>query len=294
MPVKSGFLIFFLSSTIWSFASGQTGFLPGNVTLPPELRDKVNDTQIEIIQNKTKEHFKAKCEQNGGIEAYEKAQNAGADLTKCLQGLVDVSVLQAEIENAKPHGSIDEVFKKYCDKKQDFLGCAKQMLDTTKLCFSKRERDNIKIVTNITQQLAEFVCFKDGDRIALFIAEGGQECFEDKREDIQECSKSIFGTELSLGMQLDNITSENVPQLSFDKTQCDQLSQLQLCIVDVLSTCTKPTTANIVESLFKYVRNGTPCKKYPVKTEPDAPGSASGLTIASASIATVVIAALYL
>lgn len=44
------------------------------MTLPPEFKDKVNETQIELIQNKTKEKFKARCEENGGDEAYEKAQ----------------------------------------------------------------------------------------------------------------------------------------------------------------------------------------------------------------------------
>lgn len=295
MALKFTFLLVSAFVATLGLTSAQTGFLPENVTLPPELKDKIDENQLETLKNKTKVQFKNKCEQNGGEEAYEKAQNAGADFTKCLQGLVDMSMLQAEIENAKPNGNVDEVFKKYCAKKTDFLGCAKQMLDTTKSCFSPGERENIKIIQNVTDQLAEFVCFKDGDRIALFIAEGGQECLESKREEIQGCTKKVFGSEVNVSLQLDNMSTENMPQLKFDKEQCNQMSQLQVCVVDVLTNCTKPTSANIMESLFKFIRKSTPCKKYPLNAEKDnKPGSASGLTFVPVTIAMAAFVTLYI
>lgn len=40
---------------------------------------------------------------------------------------------------------------------------------------------------------------------------------------------------------------------------CSDMGHLQNCIVDVLEVCEESTPANLVESLFKFVRNETPC-----------------------------------
>lgn len=66
----------------------------------------------------------------------------------------------------------------------------------------------------------------------VFISEGGQECFEDKREAIQECSKTVFGTELNL--HLDNVTNENMPQLTFDVSFLILLIKESIIIIQIL------------------------------------------------------------
>lgn len=50
--------------------------------------------------------------------------------------------------------------------KPQFKGCLKESMDAIKPCFSVDEQKNLKIINNVTEQLAEFVCYKDGDRIA--------------------------------------------------------------------------------------------------------------------------------
>lgn len=37
------------------------------------------------------------------------------------------------------------------------------------------------------------------------------------------------------------------------------MDRLQLCVVDSLEKCEESTPANLVESMFKFVRNETPC-----------------------------------
>lgn len=37
------------------------------------------------------------------------------------------------------------------------------------------------------------------------------------------------------------------------------MGNLQNCIVEALEVCEESTPANLVESLFKFVRNETPC-----------------------------------
>lgn len=40
------------------------------------------------------------------------------------------------------------------------------------------------------------------------------------------------------------------------------MSELQLCVIAELEKCGEPTPANIIESLFEFVRRSTPCSKF--------------------------------
>ncbi|CAB3243320.1 unnamed protein product [Arctia plantaginis] len=256
--------------------------LPDSISLPPELQQKLNDTEIEQVKNQYMEQFKQKCEKNGHPEAYEKAQNAVQGLMACSSALVDTNTLQTEIENAKPNGKLDEVFKKYCDKTPQFNECFRNMTETVKPCFTTEEQENFKIIYNVTDQLVEFICFKDGDRIALFIAEGGQECFQDKQEGLQNCFNQTLDAQTQ--SDLKNITIDSDFKLEFKEKQCNQMTEMQKCIVSALSSCPKSTSANIVDSLFNFIRSATPCKDFKKAEKKGSGGGASGLTVTSGMI----------
>ncbi|KAJ8731816.1 hypothetical protein PYW08_014546 [Mythimna loreyi] len=258
-------------------------------SLSPELQQKFNESEVEKYKTQYLDKFKAKCEKNGHPELFEEAKAAATNLMTCFNELVDMEVLQREIDEAKPTGQVDEVFKKYCVKTPDFKGCFRNMTETVKPCFSAPEQKNFKTLYNVTEQLADFICFKDGDRIALFIAEGGKECFEDKQELIQNCFNSTFDSETQDSLK--NITDTGEFQLEFKEKQCDQMTTLQKCVVKVLEECPKPTSANIVDSLFNFIRKGTPCKQF-TKEEKNAPGSASGLAVTAATLITALAATL--
>lgn len=40
------------------------------------------------------------------------------------------------------------------------------------------------------------------------------------------------------------------------------MAELEVCVVAELEKCGEPTPANIVESLFEFVRRSTPCSKF--------------------------------
>jgi hypothetical protein len=56
--------------------------------------------------------------------------------------------------------------KRYCAKTPSFKKCFVEVTDAVKPCFAEKERANLKTVYNVTEQLAEFICYKEGDRIA--------------------------------------------------------------------------------------------------------------------------------
>lgn len=61
---------------------------------------------------------------------------------------------------------MDEVFGKYCKKVPEIMYCIKNVTEAAKPCFEDKEKESLKIGLNITESLINFMCYKDGDRIA--------------------------------------------------------------------------------------------------------------------------------
>jgi len=106
------------------------------------------------------------------------------------------------------------------------------------------------------------VCHKDGDQIALFIAEEGPECLESQKDNIQECFNSTISTFLNNTDIHENNKIKALPKLVVGETQCGDIRHLELCIVRHLEHCTKITPANLIESMFNFIRNETVCRNY--------------------------------
>ena len=129
----------------------------------PELKN-VNASLLPVaeVQNLVEK----KCEKNGGPTAFDTAKKGIIDIGTCLKSLVNATQLQMEMEAAKPTGDLDEVFKKYCQKTPILKQCVLDFTNSLEPCFEPLERANKPIVLNITNSLLDFICFKEGDRIA--------------------------------------------------------------------------------------------------------------------------------
>ncbi|XP_058800783.1 27 kDa glycoprotein-like [Phymastichus coffea] len=221
--------------------------------------------------NEAENLLKKKCEKNGGPNAYETAKAAGSNVVNCVKDLVDLNVLKQEMDAARPTGDLDEVFKKYCHKKPILKGCVTNFTDAIEPCLDPVERENKKIVLNITEKILNFVCFKEGDRIALFIAAKGPECFQAKTQAIMDCGNSTYGKyskDLPMNPEqgLAGLTTslsgiKDLPSLVFDQKTCTDMNTLQGCVVNALEGCEDPTPANLLDSIFNYIKKVTPCQK---------------------------------
>lgn len=220
--------------------------------IPPEFQN-ITLPSLEDIQRIVKD----KCSRAAGSDAaYEQAEQAGYRLTDCLKDLVDFDDLQNEIKEAKPTGDLDTVFNKYCRRRSTAIECVDTFSNDIEVCLDEDERDSKRVLVNIVHGLLNFVCHKDGDQIALFIAEEGPECFEEQKQPLIDCFNS------TLRGYLDEPTpkaSEGIPKLIMGKKQCDDMDSLRDCFVRVLEDCKESTPANLVESLFKFVKKETPC-----------------------------------
>ncbi|PSN52702.1 hypothetical protein C0J52_09393 [Blattella germanica] len=252
------------------------GKLPGNLSIPgnidlsgaPTLEDgeklleekckKMGHPEAYAAAVGAKDEVK-KCVMN--LDVYKrqivfssKFQGAKDEVKKCVMNLVNVTELQAEMEKAKPTGDLDIVFKKYCRKSPDLQRCITNFTSTVEPCLDEKEKESKYLVQNISESIVKFICHKEGDRIALFIAEGGPECLSSNQEAIQECVNKT----IAKNMPKETLSIENLPS---------DFQELQNCVAIALQRCEEPTPANIVESLFNFVRKMTPCKNEKLKKE---------------------------
>lgn len=61
------------------------------------------------------------------------------------------------------------------------------------------------------------------------------------------------------------------------------MAELQKCVVKALETCSEPTPANIVESMFNFVYKMTPCANKPESGEITT-GSATTTTVTGQTV----------
>lgn len=89
------------------------------------------------------------------------------DIVKeCFESRINVTAITEELDVAKQTGSMDEVFGKHCKKVPELLACEKSIADKFKACLEPSEADSMNVILNITENLANFMCHKDGDRLA--------------------------------------------------------------------------------------------------------------------------------
>ncbi|XP_044270417.1 uncharacterized protein LOC123015047 [Tribolium madens] len=199
--------------------------------------------------------IREKCEKEGGNGTYDKLKVSFDTIGTCINDFVDIKIIKTEIENSKKTGALDEVFGKYCAKRFKLATCLEDFVNNLRSCLNDEEKNALNITTNILAQLSEFVCYKDGDRIAIFFAEGGTECFKARAQGIQNCVNA------TLKIIPSGFNSNPLQSLLIDKKKCDNLSKLQDCMVEELEKCSDTTPANIIDALFRFIKRSTCSKK---------------------------------
>ncbi|VVC89357.1 27 kDa hemolymph protein-like [Leptidea sinapis] len=208
---------------------------------------QITDDQRQMF----KDYVKKACESNNAPDKVEQVETAARNFMDCVKGLFDAETVKKEIEEAKPNGALDEVFKKYCAKSPQLKTCISNMAEGISPCLDPSIREHIGAGKSATNQLIDFVCYKDGDRIALFIAEEGPECFKEKSGALRTCVNKLREEIKSV---------EEAKKLTLEQ-KCGKFDEMTQCVVKALEECSSPTPGNMAESLFKYVRNESPCKK---------------------------------
>lgn len=227
--------------------------------LQSQLPSEFPKTNLTLDDAKTL--FKDKCVKQAGQEngtaAYNDIESSTVVLAECINGILNFTAIQEEINVASPKGELDTVFNKYCLKRPEAVTCIETFNGKLTPCLDEEERESQDVFMRIIKRLLSFVCHKDGDQIALFISEKGPECIEQHRDNIQNCINTTF----SGYMPAEGLESlKTLPKLVMGQEQCEDIERLETCIVRKLETCNEITPANIVESLFRFIKNETICR----------------------------------
>ncbi|KAG5887446.1 hypothetical protein JTB14_003297 [Gonioctena quinquepunctata] len=199
------------------------------------------------------EDLKDRCNTKGGPGTFDKVKTAKSETETCLKKLINVDKFQIELEEAKRTGSMDEVFAKYCEKRPEILDCVKKTYNAVEPCLEENE-SGCKFHSRYFEQLSDFACFKDGDRLAMFVAEGGIECIQSRSEGIKSCLNQ------TLKFNPATFSPNSILDFTIDKKKCDDMKTVQDCVVkDLEENCEDTTPANIVDALFRFVKKIT-CK----------------------------------
>lgn len=193
-----------------------------------------------------------------GKEVLSELETSMMTLTECIGDIVNYTAIQEEIKEASPNGELDVVFNKYCAKKPDVLECVEVFSNKLTECLDEDERESQTVFMRMIRKLLDFVCHKGGDQIALFIAEKGPECLQDHKDNIQQCLNTTITPYIPV-VGLDSVKS--LPKLVLTNKACNDIRNLETCIVNHLETCEEITPANIVESLFRFMKNETICRE---------------------------------
>ena len=220
------------------------GLACANLEIPEGL---VSKEDVEKI-------VKTKCEQNGGSDAYTNLQTASVSLKDCIQALGNVTVFHDELEEAKKTGSMDEVFGKYCAKTPQVKTCIRDFRVHLEACLDSTEKTALNTTLDIVRRLGEFLCYKDGDRLAMFIAEGGVECLNSQQEAVKNCANTTFFNKVS-----SEISTNSLSNFLMSSDRCGDFENLRDCVVSEMEKCSDSTPANIIEALFKFIYRNT-CK----------------------------------
>lgn len=88
-------------------------------------------------------------------------------------------------------------------------------------CLEPNEIEGKRSFVKIFKNLLNFVCYKDGDQIALFIAEKGPECFNDRKDDLITCMNNTFYGYMPSEKDIENKDIPiALPQLVMGVEQC--------------------------------------------------------------------------
>ncbi|XP_049312518.1 27 kDa glycoprotein-like [Bactrocera dorsalis] len=211
--------------------------------LPPEFAN----TNLTLDDVKTL--VRNKCIEVAGKEegeaAYTEIENAVLTLRECKQNILTFTPQEfEEFSKASSDDSLLVFFNKYCNKQPELLTCVSDFNNKLAACLDKEEKEHLNVFKRIIKSLLSPICHKSGEQTALFIAEKGPECLYSKKDDIQNCINSYIPK---------NGFDDSLPKFEMGR----KMEELEKCIVQKLETCSEITPANIMELMFRLIKNET-------------------------------------
>ncbi|XP_045600946.1 27 kDa glycoprotein [Procambarus clarkii] len=200
--------------------------------------------------------WKERCRATVGEDAVNDIEESGSNLGDCVGRQINWSKLQVEINRSIPRGELDLVFKKYCGRRDRLMACAEALFTKLERCMNERELRDLNITRKAIDAGIDFICHNDGDKIALFMAEEGEECINSQKDKIQSCIEEKVP---DLEETQSDPLSIGINDLVINEENCKKVNAMHQCVVKYTEQCEDPTPSNILDSLIMQILKVTPC-----------------------------------
>ncbi|XP_064084954.1 27 kDa hemolymph glycoprotein-like [Macrobrachium nipponense] len=202
--------------------------------------------------------WKDRCRTRVGEQAVKDIEDSQKNLLPCITKIIKWDKLQHEINRSIPRGQLDLVFKKYCGRRDSLMECVEDMFTKLDVCMDERERQDLNITRAAIDAGLDFVCYKDGDRIALFMGEKGGECVKSQKDNIRNCIEERVPEMKEAEADPFAIS---INKLTINEENCKKVNTMHQCIVTWTEKCEDSTPSNILDSLIVQILKVTPCKQ---------------------------------
>lgn len=200
--------------------------------------------------------WEERCRTDVGEDALNDIKESITNFTVCVQRLVKWNKLQHEINRSIPRGELDLVFRKYCGRRKRLTTCLEDVYTKLQRCMNDQEKQDLNITRKAIDAGIDFVCHDDGDRIALFMAENGEECVTSQKDNISACVTEKI-SEIKDAKQ--GFQDLSLAVFTINEDNCKKANVIHQCIVEYTEKCEDPTPSNILNSLIEQVLKVTPC-----------------------------------
>ncbi|KAK4316051.1 hypothetical protein Pmani_012756 [Petrolisthes manimaculis] len=200
--------------------------------------------------------WKEQCRATAGQEALDNIDEARQELVPCITKIIKMDKLMHEINISSPRGELDVVFKKYCKKRAAMVMCIENFFSSIEVCLTDKQKEDLNVTRRAIDAGIDFICYKEGDHIALFMAEQGKECVEAHMDSIGKC---IGERVPDIKNSTNNPNSIDMASLAISEESCKKLNAMHGCVVKYTELCDDPTPSNILDSLITQMLKVTPC-----------------------------------
>lgn len=239
-----------------------------DVTDETSSENSGNSEKSDKLLRRGFKNWEERCLAHGGRAVLEQYLTEQEDLIYCLMQQFDLQEINSEIERNKKSGDLDDVLKKYCNVRVPAArDCLASFIRVSSECLEE-ERDQAGL--NISQQMVdtaiEFLCHRDGDRIDLFLSEGGAECVTSHYEEILSCVNKSVPEILRANSQPRQ--RSRIHFYVFQQQNCRKGDAIMSCVERSLLQCPDPTPANLVQAMLQAVRDVTTCTTSTAQSRP--------------------------
>lgn len=203
-------------------------------------------------------NWEERCLVHGGREVLDEYLAEQENLIYCMMEQFDLEEIRSEVERKKKSGDLDEVFKKYCNENVPAArDCLSSFLSVSRNCLEERDQAGLNVTLQMVDSAIEFSCHRDGDRMALFLAEEGAECVASHYTEILGCVNKSVPEMLRSGHH--QRQRSRMHFYVFQQENCRKGDAIMECVEESLLQCPDPSPANLVHGLLRAIKDVTPC-----------------------------------